>query len=49
MAAGARGTQGGQGEAAAVTQESNGGAQKQVSRVGGETSWDCGDLDDKAW
>lgn len=49
MAAGARGTQGGQGEAAAVIRESDGGAQRQGSSVGGEKSWDSGDLDDRAW
>ena len=43
LAAGARGAQGDQGEAAAVTWESDG------SSVSGEKLWDSGDLDVRAW
>lgn len=43
MAAGARGAQGDQGEAAAVIWESD------SSGVSGEKLWDSGDLDDRAW
>lgn len=40
--------QGDQGEAAAVIWESDGGAQRRGSSVGGEKLWDSGDLDDRA-